>query len=93
MTHHVLIYSYVPDILERRAPHREAHLAKIAAAKDDGRIVMAGPIGDPPNGGLLVFTARDAAAARDAAEEFARADPYVEAGLVTEWRVEPWTLV
>jgi uncharacterized protein len=87
MTHHVLIYSYVPDILERRAPHREEHLAKIAAAKDDGRIVMAGPIGDPPNGGLIVFNARDAA------EEFARADPYIDAGLVTEWRVEPWTLV
>lgn len=48
---------------------------------------MAGPIGDPPNGGLLVFSARDAA------EEFVRADPYVEAGLVTEWRIEPWTLV
>jgi uncharacterized protein len=87
MTHQVLIYSYVPDILERRAPHREEHLAKIAAAKEDGRLVMAGPIGDPPNGGLLVFNARDAA------EEFARADPYIEAGLVTEWRVEPWTLV
>jgi uncharacterized protein YciI len=87
MTHQVLIYSYVPDILERRAPHREEHLAKIAAAKEDGRLVMAGPIGDPPNGGLLVFNARDAA------EEFARADPYIDAGLVTEWRVEPWTLV
>lgn len=33
MTHQVLIYSYVPDMLERRAPHREEHLAKIAAAK------------------------------------------------------------
>jgi uncharacterized protein len=87
MTHQVLIYSYVPDMLERRVPYREDHRAKIAAAKDDGRIVMAGPIGEPPNGGLIVFNARDAA------EEFARADPYVEAGLVTEWRVEPWTLV
>jgi uncharacterized protein YciI len=87
MTHQVLISSYVPDMLERRVPYREDHRAKIAAAKDDGRIVMAGPIGEPPNGGLIVFNARDAA------EEFARADPYVEAGLVTEWRVEPWTLV
>jgi uncharacterized protein len=88
MTHQVLIYGYVPDILERRAPYREEHLAKIASAKADGRIVMAGPIGDPPNGALIVF-AQDGA---EAAEAFARADPYVEAGLVTEWRVEPWQL-
>jgi len=77
----------VPDILERRGPYREEHLAKIASAKDDGRIVMAGPIGDPPNGGLIVFNSREAA------DEFARADPYVDAGLVMEWRIEPWKLV
>jgi uncharacterized protein len=87
MTHQVLIYSYVPDILERRAPYREEHLAKIAAGQGDGRIVMAGPIGDPPNGALIVF------ATREAAEEFAHADPYVGGGVVTEWRVEPWKLV
>jgi uncharacterized protein YciI len=87
MTHQVLIYSYVEDVLERRAPHREAHLAMIGAAKEDGRIVMSGPIGDPPNGALIVFTTREAA------EEFVGADPYVEGGVVTEWRVEPWTLV
>jgi uncharacterized protein YciI len=87
MTHQVLMYTYVPDILERRVPYREEHLAKIGAAKEDGRIVMAGPIGDPPTGGLLVFNERDAA------DAFARNDPYVEAGLVTEWRVEPWKLV
>ncbi|HTX46424.1 MAG TPA: YciI family protein [Solirubrobacteraceae bacterium] len=87
MTHQVLIYSYVEDVLERRAPHREAHLAMIRAAKEDGRIVMSGPIGDPPNGALIVFTTREAA------EEFVGADPYVEGGVVTEWRVEPWTLV
>jgi uncharacterized protein len=87
MTHQVLIYSYVEDVLERRAPYREAHLALIGAAKKDGRIVMSGPIGDPPNGALIVFTTREAA------EEFVGVDPYVEGGVVTEWRVEPWTLV
>jgi uncharacterized protein YciI len=79
----------VPDILERRAPYREEHLARIASAKADGRIVMAGPLGDPPTGALIVFGEDGAAAA----EAFAGADPYVEAGLVTEWRVEPWKVV
>jgi uncharacterized protein YciI len=83
----VLLYEYVPDILEKRPPHREAHLGLIGEAKSDGRVVMAGPIGDPPNGALIVF--RDAAAA----EAFAGVDPYVANGLVTNWRVEPWTVV
>jgi uncharacterized protein len=87
MTQYVLIYAYVQDVLERRAPYREAHLTKIAEAREDGRIVMAGPIGDPPNGALIVF------ATREAAEEFVPSDPYFEGGVVTEWRVEPWAVV
>jgi uncharacterized protein YciI len=44
-------------------------------------------LGDPPHGGAFLFT--DPAAA----EAFAQADPYVINGLVTNWRVELWTLV
>ena len=86
-TRHVLFYEYVGDILERRDPFRADHLGAIRAAQDDGRILQAGPLGDPPHGAAIVFA--DAAAA----EAFAREDPYVTNGLVTGWRVEPWTLV
>ena len=84
---HILFYDYVDDILERREPFRAEHLADIRAGQDDGRILLAGPLGDPPHGGALVFV--DPAAA----EAFAHADPYVTNGLVTSWRVELWTLV
>jgi len=84
---YVLFYDYVEDILERRVPHREAHLAALHAAKEDGRVLMAGPLGDPPTGAAIVF------ADPDAAEAFAGADPYVVNGLVTGRRVEIWTLV
>lgn len=83
----VLLYDYVEDMVERRGPHREAHLAAIQAAKADGRILMAGPLGDPPTGALVVFTDPDVA------EAFAEADPYVINGLVADRRVETWTLV
>ena len=87
-THCILFYDYVDDILDRRGPHRDAHLAGIRAGKDDGRIVMAGPLGaEVPHGAAIVFT--DQAAA----EEFAQADPYVANGLVTNWRVDPWAVV
>jgi uncharacterized protein YciI len=84
---HVLIYEYVADMAQRRAPHREGHLALIRAYHADGRLVIAGPIGDPVHGGLLAFrTAADA-------ETFAAEDPYGPAGLVTSSRVEPWAVV
>jgi uncharacterized protein YciI len=78
-----LIYDYVENALEARAPHRDAHLEKIKRAVD------AGALGDPPHGGLLVFTGDDPSVA----ENFAATDPYVENGVVTSWRVEPWTVV
>jgi uncharacterized protein len=84
---HLLFYDYVPDILERRAPHRQAHLALVAEWHAAGRIVIAGAVGEPPHGALFVFT--DAADA----EAFAAQDPYGDAGLVTERRLEPWTVV
>ncbi len=49
---------------------------------------MAGPLGDPPHGAAIVFGERGGRPRRSP-----QADPYVTNGLVTSWRVEPWTLV
>jgi uncharacterized protein YciI len=83
----ILRYEYVPDIVERRAAHRDAHLQQIAAFHADSRLVIAGAVGDPPHSALLMF--RDVASA----EAFAADDPYIAAGLVTKWTVEPWNVV
>ena len=88
-THHVLIYDYVENALEARAPHRELHLGLVERYVDDGKLLMAGALGDPPSGGLLVFNGADTGAG----ESFAGEDPYVANGVVTSWRVEPWTVV
>lgn len=85
----ILTYTYVEDILERRTPHREAHLAHARRWIDDGRLERIGVLGDPPHGALLVFTGDDHAAPR----EFAEDDPYVQAGLVTDHKIETWKLV
>ena len=85
----LLFYDYVEDIVERRAPHRDAHLAHIARWQDDGRVVMAGAVGDPPHSGLLALRVDGP----EAVEEFVNADPYSQAGLVKAWRVEPWNVV
>lgn len=82
-----LFYEYVEGIVELRAPHREGHLKLIEDFAADGRLAIAGAVGDPPHAGLLVFGDAAAAAA------FVAADPYVEAGLVSERRIEPWNVV
>lgn len=85
----VLTYDYVPDILERRDPHRPAHLQHAQAAKQRGDLCNVGAVGNPPSGALFVFT--DVGV--EAVHAFAAGDPYVVAGLVTAHRVEPWTVV
>ena len=87
--HHILFYDYVEDMGERRAPHRDAHLAHLKGAKDAGHVVLAGALGDPPHGAAIVFKIEDTAEI----ERFADEDPYVKAGLVTGRRIERWMLV
>ena len=44
----LLHYDYVEDIVERRAPHRPAHLELVGKWVEDGRVVAGGATGDPP---------------------------------------------
>jgi uncharacterized protein len=83
---YMLFYEYPEDMLERRTPHRDAHLAHVQGQRDAGLIVMAGPLGDPPTGAALVFRG----VGPDSIEAFVRDDPYMKAGLVTDWRVQFW---
>lgn len=88
-TLHLLIYEYVEDMAERRKPVRDRHLATIERWREDGHLVIAGAVGDPPHTGMLVFRGDSP----KVAETFVVDDPYVEAGLVTRWSVQPWTIV
>jgi uncharacterized protein YciI len=87
MSHWLLMYDLAPDYLDRRPAHRNRHLALAWAAADRDELVLGGPVGDPTDLALLLFTSEQAARA------FAEADPYVANGLVTRWRVRPWTTV
>ena len=89
MAYYALLYTVVDNFVERRTPYRSAHLQLVADAHGRGDLVMAGALGDPPDGALLVFRAAD----RSVAEDFARGDPYVTSGVVTGWEVRPWNVV
>jgi len=87
--YYLLFYDYVENIVERRAPYREAHLKMAREWLDRGEIVMGGAYADPVDGAVLLFQVKD----RATVEEFVKADPYVANGLITAWRIRPWTVV
>lgn len=87
--HYLLTYDVVSDYVTRRAPLRAAHIGLARAAVARGDLVLGGALGDPPDEVALLFHGESPAAA----EAFAREDPYVQAGLVTSWRVRQWTTV
>jgi uncharacterized protein YciI len=89
MNYYVLEYHVVDDFVNRRVPHRPAHLQLVKEAHVRGVLPLAGAVGDPPDGALLVFRGESA----QVAEDFARGDPYVTTGLVTSWRIRPWNVV
>ena len=82
-----LFYDTVDNFVERRQPHRQAHLAQIDAAYAEGRLLLAGAL--KPSGALLIFRANEASDV----ERFVHADPYVTNGLITAWRILEWSVV
>ena len=88
MPYFALTYDVVDDFVNKRTPLRPSHLKEVRDAHARGELVMAGALADPA-GALLVFRAADISIA----ESFAKADPYVKAGLVKSWKVRPWTVV
>ncbi len=89
MQHYLLFYDLAADYLARRSQYRTPHLELAWKAHDRGELVLGGALGDPVDGAILLFTGESP----EAAERFARADPYVTEGLVTRWRVRPWSTV
>jgi uncharacterized protein len=89
VAYYILTYEVVDNYEERRTPYRPEHLELIQEMHGRGELVMAGAVGQPLDGALLVFRGDDPSAA----ENFARNDPYVKNGLVTNWTVKPWNVV
>lgn len=53
--HRLLVYEYVPDILDKRGPHREAHLAAAQKLAEAGKCLLGGAAGSPPSQGVFVM--------------------------------------
>lgn len=87
--HYLLNYEFVPDYLERRKPLRSRHLELAWAAHERGELALAGALAGDPAGSVMLFNSDTP----EAAERFAKSDPYVTEGIVTRWWVRPWNTV
>jgi uncharacterized protein len=89
LKHYLLFYDVGGDYLEKRTAFRSVHLQKAWQAHERGELVLGGALSEPVDGAVLLFKGDSP----EAAEEFARTDPYVTNGLVARWRVREWTTV
>ncbi|CAI0918943.1 YciI family protein [Serratia proteamaculans] len=94
-----LIYAQdVPNSLENRLSVRPAHLARLQALRDAGRLVIAGPnpaidSNDPGSAGFSGSTVIAEFASLADAQAWAEQDPYVTAGVFAEVTVKPFKQV
>lgn len=87
--YYILFYQTVENYVERRIPFREEHLSLARKAFQNGSLILGGALADPADGAVLVFKGDSP----KVAEEFAKNDPYMKNGLITEWHVRLWTVV
>ncbi len=87
--HYLLLYDVVEDYAQRRVPFRALHLEHGRQALARGELVLGGAFANPVDGAVLLFQG----SSPEVAEKFAKTDPYVLNGLVTNWRVREWTTV
>ncbi len=85
MPKYVLWGSYCEDVLEKRAPYRQAHLDNLQKLKDAGLLVTIGPTQDLRKV-FGIYDADDEATVRGLVET----DPYWQNGVWTEYEIHEW---
>jgi uncharacterized protein len=87
-TRYVLLYTSADDVISKAPPHFPAHRARLDEFHGRGVLLAVGTFGGPQSqGSMAIFTRREAA------EEFARDDPFVLGGVVSTWEVREWNEV
>ncbi|WP_028773035.1 YciI family protein [Shewanella waksmanii] len=88
----------VENSLEKRLSARPAHLARLQTLTDEGRLLVAGPhpaidSEDPGSAGFTDSLVVADFASLEAAQAWADADPYIEAGVYAAVTVKPFKRV
>jgi len=92
---YAIIAEDFPGCLEKRLAARPAHVERLKALVDEGRLVLAGPhplidADDPGPAGFSGSLIVAEFASRELALAWASADPYVAAGVYAKVTVKPF---
>lgn len=95
---YTIIGQDVPESLDKRKAARPAHVSRLQALQDEGRLLLAGPFPavDADDPGVAGFTGSLIVAefaSLQAAREWADADPYVASGVFRQITVQPFRKV
>ena len=82
-----LEYTYVAGMAEKRVPVRPAHLDFTKPYVENGTLIAGGALVPEMENGLLLLRGT-----KETVETFAKSDPYVVKGLVTNYRIREWAV-
>ena len=97
-----MLYMIYPEDVENslslRGKARPAHIERLQALKKEGRLMMAGPLpaidaNDPGEAGFTGSLIVAEFESLEAAQNWADADPYIEAGVYQNVTVKPYKKV
>jgi uncharacterized protein YciI len=85
----------VPNSLDKRRAARPAHVARLQELQNQGRLLLAGPFPavdamDPGDAGFTGSLIVAEFTSLPAAQDWAKADPYLSAGIYADVQVHPF---
>ena len=85
MPKYVLFYESADDVRSKAPLFFRAHVARWKEFQNEGTLLMIGTFANAQEeGSMAIFTTRDAA------EAFAKSDPFVLNGVVRRWSIREW---
>lgn len=84
-----LQYFFVPNMPERRAPFRQAHLKYLNDLVSEGKFIAGGAYQPTCEEGLLVYRSQT----KEEVEQYAKNDPYYLNNLVVDYKINEWNVV
>ncbi len=85
MAKYIMWGGYCDNVLEKRAPYRQAHLDGLTKQKESGVLITIGPTKDITQV-FAIYEAEDEAVVRQLVEN----DPYWQNGIWTEYSIKEW---